>query len=69
MKDNNNYTMAQTFNFETRELVPYRNDWNRGGNVNASGVPMATSSGHDGRGCLINRAKETFIGKIHSDYL
>lgn len=23
--------MAQTFNFETRELVPYREDWNRGG--------------------------------------
>ena len=38
MKDNNNYTMAQTFNFETRELVPYRNDWNRGGNVNVSGA-------------------------------
>lgn len=38
MKGNNNYTMAQTFNFETRELVPYRNDWNRGGNVNVSGA-------------------------------
>lgn len=23
--------MAQTFNFETRELCPYREDWNRGG--------------------------------------
>lgn len=23
--------MAQAFNFETRELVPYREDWNRGG--------------------------------------
>ncbi len=30
--------MAQTFNFETRELVPYREDWNRGGNVKISGA-------------------------------
>ena len=30
--------MAQAYNFETHELVPYRNDWNRGGNVNVSGA-------------------------------
>lgn len=30
--------MAQTFNFETRELVPYNDKWNRGGNVNVSGA-------------------------------
>ena len=26
------------YNFETRELVPYREDWNRGGNVKISGA-------------------------------
>lgn len=30
--------MAQTFNFETRELCPYREDWNRGGNVSIKGA-------------------------------
>lgn len=30
--------MAQTFNFETRELAPYNNNWNRGGNVIISGA-------------------------------
>lgn len=30
--------MAQAFNFETRQLVPFRDDWNRGGNVIISGA-------------------------------
>lgn len=30
--------MAQAFNFETRELTPYTDNWNRGGNVKISGA-------------------------------
>lgn len=30
--------MAQAFNFETRELAPYNDNWNRGGNVIISGA-------------------------------
>ena len=30
--------MAQTFNFATRQLTPYNDNWNRGGNAIISGA-------------------------------
>ena len=30
--------MAQAFNFETRELAPFNDNWNRGGNVKIYGA-------------------------------
>ena len=59
--------MAQAFNFETRELIPYREDWNRGGNVKISGALWYIQE-KDGLYLIDKKGPLTGMQHIMSDY-
>lgn len=56
-----NYTMTK-YNFETRELVPYREDWNRGGNVSIKGALWYIK---EKDGIYLKIDDDKIVGKLH----
>lgn len=57
----------EKYNFETRELVPYREDWNRGGNVKMCGALWYIKE-KDGLYLKINEDKIVGNARLMHDY-